>query len=180
MWRKFKITCFCQGLYKLLPDLRNLEIEPIHHTNSEMGLMLWQKIKSNFLFQIRKMRNDRKIFFEDKKERLKIDVTKQRKSRRKGKKLEGKPSSCLYCVFMVWLGLKAIKSRFAISKPCLYLKYYFHSHQCPKFRLCFHSCFRHTSEFYHENSSRSHFDLILFCRSRGARQYPHSEYFLII
>ena len=50
------------------------------------------------------------------------------------------------------------------------LKYYLHSHRCPKFRPCFRhfvTLFRHTSEFHHRNSSRPLYDVILFRHLRG-------------
>ena len=86
---------------------------------------------------------DRKIFVEDReRERLKIDVTKQRKSRRKGKKLEGKPSSCLYCVFMVWFGPRLFHSA---EKGCvtvciisLFITKFHEKYLSKKFSKCFY------------------------------------------
>merc|ERR1712001_569574 len=62
----------------------------------------------------------------------------------------------------------------------LNLKYYWHSHLCPKFRPCFRPSFRHNSEFYHENSSRLLFNVILFSLPGGARQCSRSGHFLVL
>ena len=45
--------------------------------------------------------------------------------------------------------------------------------------VCLSSCLVPTSEFYHENSSRSLYNVILCRLPGGARQYPRSGYFLV-
>ena len=76
------------------------------------------------------------------------------------------------------------RSYIQVQKVASNLNYYLPSHRCPKFRPCFRvfviSSFHHTSEFYHENSSRSFYNVIIFRCPGGARQCLHSGHFLVL
>ena len=82
-------------------------------------------------------------------------------------------SSCSSAVFtqfdLLWSLTVSI-----LLKYC-HLKYYLHSHRCPKFLPCFRAfvfpfvtLFCHTSEFYHKRPPG------------GARQNPRSGFFLVL
>ena len=68
--------------------------------------------------------------------------------------------------------------RWELNSRCCYLHKYFNLHVCPS-SVRRPSCPVPTSEFYHENSFRPLFNVILCRPPGGARQYPRSGYFLV-